>query len=161
MRTTLMSFTFLLLISVSVYGQYKSQIENQPSASQLLVRPMSSIGSILGLLNPENFRMQHNFSFSYLSGGGQGLSLASYTNSMFYKIADPLNVRFDLTLQGSPFGGYDQTHTSDFNKLFLSRAELNYRPWENFLINVQYRQLPFSYYRFYSPYSSALFDREE
>lgn len=161
MRTTLMLFTFLLLISAIGFGQYKSQVENQPSASQLLVRPTSSIGSILGLLNPENFRMQHNFSFSYLSGGGQGLSLASYTNSMFYKIAGPLDVRFDLTLQGSPFGGYGQTRTSDFNNLFLSRAELNYRPWENLLINVQYRQLPFSYHRFYSPHSSPLFDREE
>src|SRR6266852_6221449 len=120
-------------------AQFKSQVENQPSASQSLVHPGTSINSFLGLLNPENFMMRHTFSFSYLSAGGTGLSLASYTNSMFYKIADPLNVRCDLTLQGSPFGTSGGLQQSELSKLFISRAELNYRPADNMFIQLQYQ----------------------
>src|SRR5437016_4946506 len=93
----------VIMLTVSAPAQFKSQVENQPSASQSLVHQNTSINSFLGLLNPDNFMMRHSFSFSYLTAGNTGLSIASYTNSMFYKIADPLNVRCDLTLQGSPF----------------------------------------------------------
>ena len=144
----------LFLFSTLVSAQFKSQEEQQPSPAQYLVRPATSINSILGFFNPDNFMMRHNFSFSYLSSGGTGLSLASYTNSMFYKIADPLNVRFDLTLQGSPFGQYGSAQQSDLSKLYLSRAELNYRPSENVFVKIEYNQLPLSYWGSY-PYSSG------
>jgi len=75
---------------------------------------------------------------------------------MLYQLADPLNVRFDVTLQTSPFGNYGAVNQSAFNNLFLSRAELNYKPWENFQVQVQYRQLPFSPYGYYRPYGSSL-----
>lgn len=78
------------------------------------------------------------------------MSLASYTNSMFYKIADPLDVRLDLSLMGSPFGA--NAYQTDYSKIFISRAELNYKPWENFHIHLQYRQLPINMYGYYMPY---------
>ena len=143
----------VLLFSALASAQFKSQEEQQPSPAQYLVHPATSINGILGFFNPDNFMMRHNFSFSYLSSGGAGLSLASYTNSMFYKIADPLNVRFDLTLQGSPFGQYGSAQQSDLSKLYLSRAELNYRPWENVFVKVQYNQVPLNYWGSYPPLS--------
>jgi hypothetical protein len=145
----------VLMISVhSGFGQFKSQ-EQQPSASQSLIHPATSINSFLGFLNPDNFMMHHTFGLSYMSSGGQGLSLASYTNSMFYKIADPLNVRFDVTLQGSPFGQYGSARQGDLSKLFLSNVELNYHPSEKLFLKLQYRQMPFGYWNGY-PYSSSL-----
>lgn len=144
----------LLLIGASSRAQFKSQVDQQPSASQSLVHPATSINSFLGLLNPDNFMMHHNFSLSYLSSGGEGMSLASYTNSMFYRISDPLNVRFDVTLQGSPFGQYGSARQDDMSRVYLSRAELTYRPWENFFVKVQYMQRPFNYYGWYNPYST-------
>ena len=143
----------VIIFSTCMFGQFKSQENEQPSPAQYLVHPATSINSFFGLFNPDNFMMRHDFSFSYLSTGGNGLSLASYTNSMFYKIADPLNVRVDLTLQGSPFGQYGSAQQSDLSKLYLSRAELNYRPSENFLVKVQYNQLPLSYWGSYPGYS--------
>ena len=158
MKGTAMKLTGIVAVGIFLFSalasaQFKSQEEQQPSPAQYLVRPTTSINSILGFFNPDNFMMRHNFSFSYLSSGGTGLSLASYTNSMFYKIADPLNVRFDLTLQGSPFGQYGSSQQSDLSKLYLSRAELNYRPWENVFVKVQYNQLPLSYWGNYPPSS--------
>ena len=136
----------LLITLENVSAQFKSQTENQPSPSQALVHPAPSIGNFLGLLNPENFNMRHSLSFSYLSSGNVGLSLASYTNSMFYKISDPLNVRFDVTLQGSPFGNYGGIQQNELSRLYLSRAELNYRPSENMFIRLQFNQIPLGTY---------------
>jgi hypothetical protein len=142
----------LMLAAGTALAQFKSDLDKEPSASESLVKPATSFNSLLGLLNPENFRMRQNVSFSFLSSGGQGMSLASYTNSMFYKIADPLNVRFDLTLQGSPFGQAASPYQQALSGLFLSRAELNYRPWENVFIKLEYNHLPGFYSRWYDPW---------
>jgi hypothetical protein len=150
---------FFLFFTLT-FAQFKSQ-GTEPSVSQSLVRPTTSINSFLGLLDPNNFMMRHNFSLSYLSSGGTGLSIASYTNSMFYKISDPLNVRFDVTLQGSPFG--QSAYQNTMSGVFLSRAELNYKPWENFLIKFEYNHLPMNYYGWNNPWNSLYsspFDRE-
>jgi hypothetical protein len=93
--------------------------------------------------------MRHTLAYNYMSAGGSGLSMASYTNSMFYKIADPLNVRFDVTLQGSPFGSTAGMDRNALNKIYISRAEMNYRPWENVYLQFQYREMPYSPYRNY------------
>lgn len=146
-----------LIISVTSLCQFKSDYEHQSSVSQSLVKPNASIGNFLGLINPENFSMRHSFAMNYMTDGGGGLSTASYTNSMFYKIADPLNVRFDVTLMGSPFGTYAGYQQNDYNKIFISRAELNYRPWENTYIKVEYNQLPFNRYYYYDRFGPSSF----
>ena len=149
----------LLLMSGSATAQFKSQLENQPSASSYLVRPSPSLSTLLSWFNPDNFHMRQSADVSYFSSGGQGMSLASYTNSMFYKIADPLDVRMDVTLQGSPFGQGSMYQKNSLNGIFLSRAELNYRPWENFFINVRYSQMPMRSY-WMTPYGSSMFGDE-
>ncbi len=153
--------TFALIVigvvvgSVSAFAQFRSQVDGQPSVSQSLVKPNASISNFFGILNPENFQMRHSFAFNYFSGGGYGVSIASYTNSMFYKIADPLNVRFDVTLQGSPFGGGGDFQQSDLSRVFLSRAELNYRPSENTFIKLQFNQVPFNRYYYYDRFAPS------
>ncbi|TAK53248.1 MAG: hypothetical protein EPO24_14655 [Bacteroidetes bacterium] len=162
MKNFIIVITVLLLVTMSGYAQFKSNAD--PSVSQSLVHPSGSINSFLGFLNPDNFLMRHNVSLSYMSLGGSSLSLASYTNSMFYKISDPLNMRVDLTLQGSPFGSSNLMTTDNLNKVFISRAELNYKPSDNFYLQLQYRELPMNYwgaypYSAYSPYSPFWGDR--
>ncbi len=47
---------------------------------------------------------------------------------------------------------------ADLSKIYLSRAELNYRPWDNFMVNIQYRQMPYGGYwgsPFYDPFSTG------
>lgn len=144
---------FLILGLSPGVAQLKSQSAANQSVSSSLVHPAASISSFLGLLNPDNFTMRHNFSLNYFSSGGNGLSVASYTNSIFYKIADPLKVRFDVSLMGSPFGQYGSASQNGLNKIFLSRAELNYTPLENLFITVQYRHSPYLNYGYSEPYS--------
>ena len=148
-------FILVVVVCVAVnigVAQFKSQEETKSSVVSSLIHPAAGMSGLLSWFNPENFIMHHSFSFQYMSTGGYGLSTATYTNSMFYKIADPLDVRFDVSLQGSPFGQYGAGQQSDFSRLFLSRAELNYRPWENVRIQFQYMQFPYSFYSpWYSP----------
>ena len=153
MRNPLLILILIALCCATAGSQLKSASSAEQSASASLVHPGGGSGwggglsSFFGLLDPDRFLMRHTLSYNYMSAGGTGLSMASYTNSMFYRIADPLNVRFDVTLQGSPFGATAGADRKDLNKIYLSRAELNYRPWENVYLQLQYRELPYSYYR--------------
>jgi hypothetical protein len=97
--------------------------------------------------------MRHSFSFSYQTFGTYGVSLGTYTNSMTYDVLDNLQARADVSFSYSPynnlttFGG----QKADLSAIYLSRAEVNYKPWENTLIRLQFRQLPYGYYS-YSPF---------
>lgn len=152
MRRIMLCIVVVILAAVHLASaQLKSQEQTHPTVASSLVRPAPGMSGFLGWFDPENFAMRHSFSLQYMSGGRYGLSLATYTNTMFYKIADPLDVRFDVSLQGSPFGHHGFGQQTDFSRLFLSRAELNYRPWENVHIQFQYRQFPWNAYGYYSP----------
>lgn len=143
----------LFVIPASLSAQLKTQSQEEMRASRSLTHPSAGLSSFFGLLDAEHFKMRHSVSMSYMTSGGRGVSVADYTNSMFYKISDPLHVRFDVTLQGSPFGqtgGYDQSALSG---LFLSRAELNYRPSNEFMISLQYQRNTFGRFGWYdSPF---------
>jgi hypothetical protein len=153
MKTTLSILFLAAVLSTTAFSQLKSQSRADESASTSMVRQGSGtwgggFSSFFGLLSPDRFMMRHTFGLSYMSAGGTGLSMASYTNSMFYRIADPLDVRVDVTLQGSPFGSTGGMNRNDLSGIYLSRAELNYRPWDNVFLQFQYREMPYSsYYR--------------
>lgn len=149
MTRRLLPLALCILLVTAADAQLKSQEPTHVSVAQALVRPTTSLSGLLSWFNPDNFMMRHSFSFQYLSAGSYGMSLAAYTNSMFYRIADPLDLRFDISLQGSPFGS---GQNADFSRLLLSRAELNYRPWENVHVRFLYRQVPYFDRGYYSPY---------
>ncbi len=139
-------------LSEDIRAQFKEKASEKPSVSESLLRRPSPL-YFLSWFNPNNFMMRHQFSMSYTSFAGRGLSLASYTNSMFYRIADPLHVRLDVSMLYSPYSSFG---TDDLNRIYISNAELNYRPWENFYIQLQYRQLPIGTY---SPYYNPFYRR--
>lgn len=146
MKRTKISIIILILLlgNCILISQYKSKSSEYVSAVNSFYKPIS-YPSLTSWFNPQNFRMNHSFSLQYFSFGGAGNSIASYTNSMFYQFSNNLNARLDISLMGSPFGDY----RNNFSKLFISRAEINYRPLENFYLQLQYRQMPMNYYDYY------------
>lgn len=147
---TLKIYTLITILGLIPYianSQFKTQTSEPTSVVNTFYKP-TPYPSILGWFSPQNFRMNHNFSLQYFAGANGANSIAAYTNSMFYQFTNNLNARLDISLMGSPFGDY----RNNLNKLFISRAEINYRPWENFHLQLQYRQLPASYYGYYMPY---------
>ena len=152
-RITLIGLFLLVLMFQGIaLSQFKSQTKEKGRVTDSMIRPEGS-GLFLGIFNPERFSMRHSYSFSYMLMSGTNVGIGMYTSSMFYKISDPLDARLDISLMHSPFSSYGKQFENNLNKLFVKRAELNYRPFDNMLIQLQYRQLPYSFYGgYYSPY---------
>ncbi len=135
-------------------AQFKSQMEQESRISSGMLQ-QSDPSLLFGWFNPEKFHMHHSVSFSYHTMGGQSVSLGMYTNSMLYDFADNLNARADVSMSFSPFQSSSSPlmkgKNSSLSSIYLSRAELNYRPWENVTVQFQFRQSPYGYY---SPFAS-------
>jgi hypothetical protein len=147
-------FLMLLAFATISFAQFKDQLENRPKIFDGMIKNTTS-GLFLGFINPENFHMQHSFSMSYSASGSNGLALGVYTNSMSYKFNDKLNVQLDASLVNSPYSSFGKNFANQINGIYISKAALNYSPFKNFHIDVQYSQNPFGYY--YSPYGYSGF----
>jgi hypothetical protein len=161
MKTKLI-ITVTLITSSIALSQLKSQLPPEPNVSEaMLSRPQNSM--LLGFINPNNFRMFHSYNMSFNSFGGNSVALGVYTNSMFYQITDPLSMQVDVSLVHSPYNSFGKEFQNDFNGIYVSRAALNWRPTENFMVNIEYRNMPIGlgylnpYYR-YSRYGNYFYD---
>jgi hypothetical protein len=156
-RRLMLGMVPVLLLAVTVASaQLKSQLAQESRISEGLIKQSES-SLFLGWFDPSKFEMHHMFELSYQSIGGQGMSLGTYTNSMSYQFADNLNARADVSMSYSPYNTFSSFggKKNDLSAIYLSRAELNYRPWDNVMVQFQYRQLPYgSYYAspFYDPW---------
>lgn len=131
----------VMLCFTTASAQFKPSLDPRPSVAESILR--TDDGSFLsGLFDPSKFNMQHSFSLSYMSMAGQGMSLGTYTNSMRYQFADNLDIRTDISLMASPYNSFGKDAQNSLSGLFLNRAELNYRPWKNTLLQISYRQIP-------------------
>ncbi|MFA6468683.1 MAG: hypothetical protein WCW35_07285 [Bacteroidota bacterium] len=139
--------TALLIGCVFASAQFKPKAGEQPKVADSFIQPQTA-GDWFNFFNPNNFQMQHSYSASYSMSGGQGIALQRYTNTMVYQFLPNLDARVDLSLQNSPYSTFEYRLQNQFSRAFVSRAEINYRPSENTLIRLQYRELPFSYFRY-------------
>ena len=146
---------FILFAAYPAAAQFKSQVQQEPSAANAIMRQSDSPG-LFGWFDPSRFSMQQSVSFSYLTMGGQGMSLGMYTNSMMYQFSDKVNARADVSLMYSPFNstGLPGAKGNNLSSIYLSRAEVNYRPWDNVMVQLQYRQIPWGY-PYGSPYMNT------
>jgi len=157
MKLTLSALTVvLLLFTATANAQFKSQVDKESRISDAIYENTGS-SFLFGWFNPERFHMRHSVSMSYTTFGSSGMSLGTYTNSMMYQFTDNLNARADVSVGFSPFNSMSKMGgmQNSFTGIYLSRAEINYRPWENFFVQLQYRQSPYgSWYgsRFSDPW---------
>jgi hypothetical protein len=145
------------LLTVTVFAQYRDNGFQAPAVKDGIV---NNSGMSLFGLNLNNFRMNHSYSLSYSAFGNNGLALGVYTNSMFYDISSNLNVQADISVRHSPYSTLGQEFQNNLNGIYLSRAAINYQPWKNVQINLQYRSIPGyypgSYNGYYNGYRSGL-----
>lgn len=141
-------------------GQFKSQVQQDTNIASELLR--GNQGNVFfGWFNPERFHMRHSFDLSYNSFAGESFSLGTYTNSMMYEFAENLNARADVSLSFSPFSSFSTFNKNDLSSVYLSRAEVNYQPWDNVTMRFQYRQPPPGRFNYYSPYYYSPWMRED
>ena len=140
----------LVLITSSIsFAQFKDQLSDEPSVQSSLIRSENS-NFLLGFFNPANFSMRQSVSMSYTTFGNQGLALGMYTNSMSYKISNPLTLSADVSILNSPYSSLGSKFSQGLNGIYLTRADLNYHPTDNFQVDLQFNQNPL--YRYYNPY---------
>jgi hypothetical protein len=140
---------FVLISAFTTVAQYKDVGIEQPSVKEGIVTENS--GNILGFLNSEDFIMRHSFNLSYSTFAGQGVSLTSYTNSMFYRLMNNMNVQVDVSVLYSPYSTFGDQFQKDISGVYISNAAVNYYPWKNFSVHLQYSAMPYGY-GMYNPY---------
>ena len=131
----------LLLCAGGLQAQFHGMEPRPPSVSEK-VGSSPDQNLLFGFLNTQNFSMSHSISMSYLSMGSSNVGVTMYTNTMRYQIAEPLSLRADVGFMFSPFGSSAGLLKNDVNKIFLERAQLDYRPTKDFSVSVQFRQIP-------------------
>lgn len=141
-------FIFLIGFSLTAFAQYRDNGLHKPEIQDGITNGSSP--NLLGFLNSDNFSMKHSFSMSYTAFGGNGISLGTYTNSMYYKMMDNMNIQADVSMIYSPYSSFGKEFQNQISGIYLSRAAINYKPFKDMQITVQYRNLP--YMGYYNPY---------
>ena len=128
----------ILIMSASLsFGQFKNESKKLPSIKDRLTHNTPS-SLFLGFFHPENFKMSHSVGMSFSTSGGNNIMLGTYTGSMFYKIADNLNISVDASLVTSPYNSFGNKFSKSINGIYINRAQINYRPSKNTIITLQY-----------------------
>ena len=138
-----------ILYATSISAQFRDTGIEPKSVKEGIVTENSN--SLFGFLNSDDFIMRHSFSLNYSSFAGQGMSLTSYTNSMFYRLMNNLNVQLDVSVMYSPYSTLGDQFQKDISEIYISNAAINYHPWDNFSVHLQYRSMPFGY-GYYHPF---------
>lgn len=138
-----------ILYSANIKAQFRDTGIEPKSVKEGIVTENSN--ALFGFLNSDDFIMRHSFSLNYTSFAGQGMSLTSYTNSMFYRLMNNLNVQMDVSVMYSPYSTLGDQFQKDISGIYISNAAVNYYPWENFSVHLQYRSMPFGY-GYYHPF---------
>ena len=132
-----------LMSTTGAFAQFKDSGFETSSVKEGIVTENSN--ALFGFLNSEDFIMRHSFSLDYSTFAGQSMSLTSYTNSMFYRLMNNLNVQLDVSVMYSPYSTLGDQFQKDISGIYISNAAINYHPWDNFSVHLQYRTMPFSY----------------
>ncbi|MFO7445393.1 MAG: hypothetical protein R6W90_03460 [Ignavibacteriaceae bacterium] len=155
-------FFMLIAFITAGYPQIKSKGFDAPQVSDGIIS--RNFNPLFGFLNSENFSMDHSFSMSYSASGREGLALGVYTNSMMYRFTNNLNVQVDASFVNSPYSTLGDDFQKSINGVYISKAAVNYKPWDDVFITLQYRNMPsytydpYSYYGRYG-YGNSFFDR--
>ena len=139
----------IFILSVAVYGQFRTQTKPVDIASTL--RNPIGIGrqafSMIGL-DPERLHISQSYQMSYMSMGGQGYTQGVYLNTLSYQFSIPMSLSFQWGIAHQPnFGGNDAPFLQ--NGPFISGAQLRYQPKKNLLIQIDYHQVPYGTYDSY------------
>jgi len=135
----------VILASINCFSQFKDKNIFKPSIQEGMINN-NTPSLMLGFINPENFSMSHSYSMSYTTSGNNGLALGVYTNSLRYKFAENFNMQVDASLVHSPYSSFGKNYQDQINGIYLSGAQLNYQPWKDVNISVQYRNIPGGFY---------------
>jgi hypothetical protein len=149
-RIFLTAVILFLVLPAIAFSQLKSQNPRDVHFPSALTRGYGQSGGLFSFLglDANKFRMSHSYTLSFANLGGQGFSQGVYLNTMSYQFSTPLTLSLQWGLLHKPFesAGMGSPFQGGF---FVSRANLDYKPSENFHIGIQYSSYPNSGYSNY------------
>lgn len=147
----------LILLPVLVSAQLKSQ-EKGVEISKILRYGISPVGLFSGsFLNSDKFHMSQSYSYSMSTFGGNSMGQAMYLNTMSYQFSDPLSftLQWGYTMNQS----FGENKALGFNRnlpfsngLFISGAQLKYKPTKNSELKIEFSRVPYNSYYGGMPY---------
>jgi hypothetical protein len=153
MKSITTTLILLLLFPVLAFAQLKQ--DAQVDMAKALTQPTTKIQGLVGLLglDPAKFSMSQSYSLSFVTGGGHTYNQGLYLNTMRYQFSNPLSMYLQLGFVHQPFGNLGEENLKQGSDVFVSGAGLEYKPSENFKLQLEFSQQPRSYYPYY-PYRS-------
>lgn len=154
-----------LLISSSGFAQLRKNLNSSTDYLGGIVKERSAEPGNLG--NLFNMTMDHSYSMTFGSVGGQYQNINAYTNTMHFFFSDKMTGRVDLSVLHSPFGNsYLNGYGNDSGagvEFVVRNAELNYQLSEKSNISISFQQVPaYSRYGYYSdrynPFYNSFYD---
>jgi hypothetical protein len=141
-------FTVAFLIPNFCMAQFKS--EKNVNMAQALTQPkLTGLLDVIGF-NPDKFSMHQSYSLTFGSFGGNSYHQGLYLNTMSYQFSNAVTTYLQLALAHQPLGSMMQNDQGqNGTKAFVSGAGLEYKPTDNFSLQVEFSQVPGS---MYSPY---------
>ncbi|NOZ04443.1 MAG: hypothetical protein GXO92_07570 [FCB group bacterium] len=143
---------FLIGLTVSIWGQFKSDVPQVSMPSGLTGQSGQYSGS---WLDPSRFNMQHGFSVSMLRVGQQTLSVGSYTNQMTFMLRNNLRLQTNFTLMQPAMRSLGP-QSSAINGQVYYGASLEYRPLKNTLLQFSFNNYPYYTRQAYSPFQLGI-----
>lgn len=143
------SIALFLLVPGIAFTQLKTQNPQDVHFPSALTKGYGQASGLFGFLglDPSKIQMTHSYTLSFMTFGGQGFGQGVYLNTISYRISAPLSMSVQWGMLHQPFesAGVDSPFKSGF---FVSGANLNYKPSNNFHVGIQYSSYPTTgYYR--------------
>ena len=154
LKLTVLIFLLAIMLPVSVFSQYKTDV---PSIPGLRVGQASPSASFFGIdLSKVDF--QNSYSMQVSSYGNNTVAMGLLKSSFDYVINPQVSVRGFVGLMHSPFSSF-----SPFEEKYsmvqglrseniMYGGEVTYRPKENVMFQIGISRIPVSPYRPYNNY---------
>jgi len=127
---------FLLLSFSTCFAQEKSLTQPVQNGSN---RTLELKGA--SLLDPSRLKMYQSYTFSYFSNSKQSGSFGLYTNTLEYRVSEPLLVRIGLGYLHQPLSVF-RRGSQDLKGVILPNFQLFYQPNENFFLKIDFSSMP-------------------
>jgi len=135
---------FMFAGPVHTFAQFKSEA-GKPNISRVLNNNATSY--LFGLIDPAKMQMHHSFSLSYGAfGGGAGMALSTYINTIDYRISRKLFLQTNLGIMNSPYNTFNKNFILNKPQFFGS-AQLQYNVTDNMHLMLRVEKSPFMYYQ--------------
>ncbi len=125
----------LLALVAPTFGQFRTDAPHQNIRESIAGNP-----TIPGLLDAQNFQMNHSFSMSMTNIGGMSVGVGAYTNSFSLSLTPALSLNTQVSLIQPTMGSMQNQGNVYYG------VGLNYKASENSFFSFQINNYP-TYYR--------------